>query len=361
MIKENELALIWFDYNNIGFSKVERFLEKFDKVEAVFDKNLLKNAIFEDDTLKEIKEKLLNLDKEKFEDKILDEFYKYNISAVTFLSENYPEKLKNIDSSPLVLYAKGDISLLNKKSVAIVGTRKPTTYGRIVCEKFTKELLSAGLVTVSGLAYGIDTVVATTTLDAGGKTIAVLAGGLDSIYPSQNKSLADKIVEYGGLLISEYRPSVKPLAYSFINRNRIVSALSLGTVIVEAGKTSGTMATARHAIEQGRELFVIPGNINSLQSEGTNNLIDEMPDTFTISPERVLFKLKIKKKKQEAEPVQVDLIESQILNVLSEGELTFDELSDKLNMKPSELSALLIKMEMFGLVAKGESNTYYKV
>lgn len=361
MYNDEELALLWFDYNDINFSKTEKILDKFEQIDDVFDKNKVKNAIFKDEQLNEIKEKLLNLDKDRFAEFVLNEFYKYNISAITFASKGYPEKLKNIDDSPLVIYARGDVSLLKKKSISIVGTRKPTTYGRIVTEKFTKELSSAGLVTISGLAYGIDTIVANSTLDVGGKTIAVLAGGLDSIYPSSNKGLADKIVETGGLLISENRPTIKPLAYSFINRNRIVSALGLGTLIVEAGKTSGTMATARHALEQGRELFVVPGNINSLQSEGTNNLIDEMPDTFTISPERILYRLKIKKKKEESAPVQVDLVQNQVLSLLSQGEMTFDELCEKTSMKPAELSATLIKLEMFGLIAKGAGNVYCKI
>jgi len=251
--------------------------------------------------------------------------------------------------------------LLNKKSISIVGTRKPSDYGKIVCEKFTKELSGAGLVTVSGLAYGTDTIVAETTIKNGGKTIAVLAGGLDSIYPAQNKSLSKRIEE-NGLLVSEYRIGIRPQNYSFVNRNRIVSALGLGTLIVEAGKISGTITTARFAIEQGRELFVVPGNIYSLQSEGTNNLINEIPDTFTISPERILFKLKIKKKdtSNQTQSVQVDLNESKVLSLLSEKELSFDELCEKSQIKPSVLSALLIKMEMLDLVKKGDSNTYFK-
>ncbi len=361
MINDDELALVWFDYQNVKFAKVEQILDKFEQISDIFDKKCVENAFFENKVLEEIKYKMLEIDKEEFQEFVLNEFYKYNISAVTFASKSYPEKLKNIADPPLVLYAKGDVSLLNKKSISIVGTRKPTPYGRIVTEKFTKELSRAGLVTVSGLAYGIDTVVAKLTLEVGGKTIAVLAGGLDSIYPSQNKSLADEIVETGGLLISEYRPQIKPLQYSFIERNRIVSALGLGTLIIEAGKTSGTMATARHALEQGRELFVVPGNINSPESEGTNNLIDEMPDTFTICPERILYRLKIKKKEQKQAEVQVDMLESDILEILSKGELNFDELAEKTGMKPAELSAKLIKLEMFGLVQKGPLNTYYKI
>ena len=154
---------------------------------------------------------------------------------------------------------------------------------------------------------------------------------------------------------------VSSLAYMFLNRNRIVSALGLGTLIVEAGISSGTMTTARHAIEQGRELFVIPGNINSNQSAGTNSLIDEMPDTFTISPERILYKLKIKKNSVPKSEKQIDLSESDILNALFDSEKTFDELCEITKLTASALSSKLIKMEMFGLIKKGESNTYYKV
>lgn len=358
-----ELALLWFDYEGFDFCKVEKILAKFEHIDDIFDKNLTKNAIFDKFDSKDLKEKLATIDEENFANKIADEFYKYNISAVTYLSKNYPDKLKNLTDPPLVLYFKGDSSLLNKKSISIIGSRKPSDYGKIVCEKWTKELSSAGLVTVSGLAYGIDTLVAENSINAGGKTIAVLAGGLDSIYPAQNKQLAEKIAS-NGLLVSENRIGIKPQAWMFVNRNRIVSGLGLGTLIIEAGRNSGTMTTARHAIEQGRELFVVPGNINSPNSEGTNQLIDEIPDTFTISPDRILMKLKIKKKKQkdvQVEGVQVGLEQSAILEALSGGELSFDELVDKTGLKPSKLSSELIKMEMFGLVKKGDSNTYYKL
>ncbi len=360
MLTRDELALVWFDYNDFSFAKVETILTKFSQISDIFDKNLIKNAVFENDSDGSFKQKLLEIDEEKFADKIYDEFYKYNISAVTYISKNYPEKLKTIDSPPLVLYAKGDVDLLNKKSISIVGTRKPTDYGKIVCEKFTKELSAAGLVTVSGLAYGIDTIVAESSLAAGGKTIAVLAGGLDSIYPSQNKSLSERISN-NGLLVSEQRIGVRPANYTFVNRNRIVAGLGLGTLIIEAGKKSGTMITAKYAIEQSRELFVVPGNIYSVQSEGTNNLIDEIPDAFTISPNRILQRLKIKKKQTAVETVQVDMVEGKILQALASGGLSFDDLADQTGMKPAELSSNLIKMEMFGLVKKGDSNTYYKM
>lgn len=358
MITKQELVCLWFDYSGYSFSKLERILLEFNQIEALFDKKLIKNAFFDKD-LEHIKQELLALNENEFLEKVENEFYKFGIDFITFVSPDYPEKLKVISDPPLVLYAKGDRSLLNKKSIAIVGTRSPSEYGKIVCEKFTKELSSSGLVTVSGLAYGIDTIVAQSTLDVGGKTIAVLAGGLDSIYPAANTNLA-KQIEKNGLLISELRPGVKPANYSFIQRNRIVSALSLGTLIVEAGKRSGTMATARFAIEQSRELFVVPGNIYSNKSEGTNNLIDEMPDTFTISPDRILHRLKIKKKETNVKSVQVGFENNLLLGALEAGEKSFDELSNITNMKTSELSSELIKMEMFGLIKIGDDGLYYK-
>ena len=362
MYNKEELMLLWFDYNGYSFSKLERVLKEFDEISALFDKNLVKNAVF-DATLAEIKTNLLSADFEKFEEMVVSEHYKHNIKAITYISREYPIKLKTIDEPPLVLYTRGDVTLLNKKTISIVGTRTPSDYGKIVCEKFTKELSSAGLVTVSGLAYGIDTIVAESTLEAKGKTIAVLAGGLDSIYPASNTNLSKRVAE-NGLLVSEYRIGVKPQTYSFVNRNRIVSALGLGTLIIEAGKKSGTMTTARFAVEQSRELFVVPGNINSKLSEGTNNLINEMPDTFTISPDRILYRLGIEKKqiKQQSflEP-DANSEENKILKALENGELSFDDLCDKTGLKPAEISSELIRLEMFGLIRKGSGNIYYKI
>ena len=359
-MKREEIVLLWLDYNSISFSKFEKILSKFDQFDDIFNEKLVKNALFDDKT-NELLTKLRNANLDEFAQNTISQMEKYGVHAITFLSKGYPQKLAEIDDPPLVLYVKGNEELLTKKSISIVGTRKPTTYGKIVCEKFSKELSEAGLVTVSGLAYGIDTIVAEKTLETGGKTIAVLAGGLDSIYPSQNTGLASKIVEKGGLLVTEYHIGIKPANYHFVNRNRIVSALGLGLVIVEAGKHSGTMTTANFALEQSRELFVVPGNINSLQSEGTNSLIDQMPDIFTISTNRILFKLGIKKQTEPKSAMQVDLIENSILDLLKVQEMSFDAICDELKISASALSATLIKLEMFGLVKKGEGNIYYKV
>lgn len=359
-MKREDLILVWFNYHGFSFSGVESIFEKFDTVDELFDKSKVSQVLGKDANKKFLDE-YLKTDFEKFESEVEEDLYKFDIKFVTYLSDDYPKNLLDISEPPIVLYYKGDLEILNENTISIVGTRKPTTYGKIVCENFTKELVESGLVTISGLAYGIDTIVAETTLANSGKTVAVLAGGLDSIYPSQNNALSKRIVENGGLLITEYRPRLRPQGYYFVNRNRIVSALGLGLLIVEAGKSSGTMTTAKYALDQSKELFVVPGNINSPQSEGTNSLIDQMPDIFTISASRILFKLNIKKKEVQKSAVQVDMLEANILAELENGEMTFDDIAEKLKISPSVLSSKLIKMEMFGLVKKGNGNTYYKM
>jgi len=285
---------------------------------------------------------------------------KYKINCVFYYNSEYPESLKNIDSKPLVLYYKGDVKLLNKKCIAIVGTRKPTNYGREVTKHFAEVLSKAGLVTVSGLAYGLDMEVAENTLKVKGKTIAVLGGGLDKIYPSQNTFLAEKIVENGGLLISLYPPKKSPTKYSFVERNAIISGLSLGTIIIEAGENSGTLNTAKHTIEQGKELFVVPANIFSEASIGSNKLIEELPETFTISPERVLKVLKIdcniNSKKDNKNNISDEM--KVIVNLLYEGEKDFETLQEETKMNSKSLISLLTTMEINGLIKKLAGNFY---
>ena len=302
----------------------------------------LKNAI----SVKNIENTLLKLQK-------------YNIKSVFYHNEEYPKQLKDIVGPPPVIYYKGDISLLKEKSIAIVGTRRPTSYGREVTRLFAGKLTKAGLVTVSGLAYGLDMEVAVATLENKGKTIAVLGGGLDEIYPSQNTNLAKQIVDNGGLLISLYPPERKPTKYSFVDRNRIISGVSLGTIIVEAGESSGTLNTANHAIEQGRELFVVPANINSIASKGSNRLIEELPETFTLNPEHVLKVLNIDALASSDEKKnEVGDQEKIIVNLLYEQDLDFDQIQEKTKIEPKTLISLLTMMEINGLIKKLPGNFY---
>lgn len=288
------------------------------------------------------------------------ELQKYGIKVISVLDEEYPESLKEIQDHPICLYFKGDISLLNEKCIAIIGTRRPTFYGRDVTRLFSKELASAGVVTVSGLAYGLDSEVALSTIEAKGKTIAVLGGGLDSIYPSQNQNLAEKIVETGGLLLSEYPLFRRPTQYSFLERNRIISGISLGALVVEAGKKSGTLNTIKHAIDQGREVFAVPGSIFSQASEGVNELICEIPDVFTISPNQILERFNIKKQQRESDSKKLKVAddEKMIVEALYEGAMDFDTLEAKTNIESKSLISLLTRMEISGLIKKLPGNEY---
>ncbi len=193
---------------------------------------------------------------------------------VTLTSDEYPPLLRQISDAPLVLYIRGDTALLSRHAVAIVGTRKPSAYGSSVAHRLASDLAQRGLVIVSGLARGIDSASHRGALEAGGKTVAVLGSGIDVIYPSENRSLVKKIVE-SGAMISEFPLGTGPAPQNFPIRNRIISGLALGVIIVEAAEYSGSLITARLALEQNREVFGVPGNITSAQSFGPNHLIKQ--------------------------------------------------------------------------------------
>ena len=199
------------------------------------------------------------------------------IEEIFIENKEYPEQLRNIYDPPLKLYVLGNKQILNQKGIAIVGTRKATEYGKKVAFQFAKELCKKGINIISGLALGIDTYAHMGALqpECTGKTIAVLGSGLDEIYPKENIDLAKQIIKSGGCIISEYSIGTKPEKLNFPQRNRIISGLSEGVLVVEAGEKSGSLITADFALEQGREVFAVPGNISSNVSIGTNNLIKQ--------------------------------------------------------------------------------------
>ena len=197
------------------------------------------------------------------------------VKAITWRDAIYPERLKQIADAPPVLYVRGSLSAEDETSVAVVGTRRPTDYGYRVTNDLCAALADHGVTVVSGLALGIDSRAHKSTLDAGGRTIAVLGNGLDSVYPRENLRLAERIVAEGGAVVSEFALGVRPEASNFPRRNRIISGMTLGTLITEAGETSGTRWTVYHALEQDREIFCVPGSIYSETSKLTNRLIRE--------------------------------------------------------------------------------------
>lgn len=199
------------------------------------------------------------------------------IEEIKIEDENYPKQLREIYDAPLKLYVLGNKEILSQTGIAIVGSRKATAYGKKVALQFSKDLSKSGINIISGLALGIDTCAHLGTLhqDSVGKTIAVLGSGLDEIYPKQNIELAKQIIKSGGCIITEYPLGTKPEKLHFPQRNRIISGLSKGVLIVEASEKSGSLITADFALEQGREVFAVPGNILNTTSVGTNNLIKQ--------------------------------------------------------------------------------------
>ena len=217
--------------------------------------------------------------------------------VVAYSSDDYPPQLKQIPDPPLVLYVRGDVKVLSRHALAIVGTRRPTAYGSQVAQRLARDLAQRQLVIVSGLARGIDSAAHRGALEAAGKTVAVLGSGIDVIYPRENKRLAEQVTKCGAL-ISEFPPGTSPVPENFPIRNRTISGLTLGVVVVEAAEYSGSLITARLALEQNREVFAVPGNITSAQSFGPNHLIkqgaklvDEWMDVIEEFPAEIRMQL----------------------------------------------------------------------
>ncbi len=284
------------------------------------------------------------------------------ITVLTIEDKNYPESLKNISDPPICLYIKSKLPI--KKifdysfGFAIVGTRQPTDYGVRLARYFSGELTKAGFVIISGLAYGIDTIAHQTCLLDNGKTIAVLGCGVDIIYPIANKNLYEKIIE-NGAVISEFPPGQTVLKGLFIARNRIISGLSKGVMVVEGEKDSGSLITARYAVEQGKEVFAPPAPILSAKSEAPNFLLKQGAKLVT-SVEDIFeeFNLKIKPSKKEEILTQLSEFEKKIFLKLTKKSLSIEELILFFQKPINEVLNILSIMEVKGVIRKKETGEY---
>lgn len=280
------------------------------------------------------------------------------VNYVSIIDDEYPDQLREIYDPPLVLFCKGDVSVLKTRCIGVVGTRTPTRYGQKVCDSFAREFARSGLTVVSGFARGVDSIAHKAVVDSDAPTIAVFACGLDTCYPSENRGLHDAIIAHGGLIVTEYPLGVKPLQYHFPERNRIISGLSEGVFLPEATLKSGSLITARLAIEQGKDLFVVPGNINSPESEGTNKLLQEMPHAFVIAPEDVFDRLGVKQVKRETEVVELNMAETMIVDALHDREMHFEELLEISGLGAGELNTLLMNLQLNGIIEETGGNHY---
>lgn len=273
MIDEYE---VWLSNINISNKRKIELLKKFRTAKKIWnlDKKSLEKLDLKESEINNILE---NEEKRNLE-KYVNYMVKHNILLVSCFSEKYPDSLKFIDNRPVFLYIRGNIENLYEDCIAIVGSRNASIYGRNVARKIAKELADRNINIVSGLAAGIDKFAHLGALESKtGKTIAVLGTGIsdNEIYPFENKKLFENILENKGTIISEFKLGTKPLKYNFPLRNRIISGLSTKLIVVEAAKNSGSLITADFALEQGKDIYAVPGNITSENSVGTNELIKQ--------------------------------------------------------------------------------------
>ncbi len=274
--------------------------------------------------------------------------------------EEYPEPLRHISQSPFGLYIRGTLSA-NDLTLAIVGTRRASADGKTTARMFARELAGAGFTIASGLAFGIDAAAHEGCLDAGGATVAVLAGGLDDVYPQTHEPLARKILEHGGALISEYPPNEPPYGYRFIERNRIISGIARGTLIVEAPESSGALATARYAVEQNREVFVTPGAMTAANFKGSHALIRQGAE-FVSSPDDIMEAYGVDKKVAMAR-VAVSASTEEILILKALAEISSGASVDKL-VEMTKLEPRIVNRALSFLIIRGivkESDRGYTI
>lgn len=297
-----------------------------------------------------------------------DECYEFitkrGINYITYDSEDYPDLLKEIYNPPIVLFVKGDLSECNlKKTLAVVGSRKASSSAKDSLSKIIAEFANSDICIVSGLAEGIDGVAHSSALNYGLKTIAVVGHGFDYCYPSTNKHLYKEIEKNGGAIITEYWPTFPPVAWRFPQRNRIVSGLSYGTLVVEAALKSGALITANLTLEQGRELMCMPGALNNPNTEGIYKLLKDGASMATCAQDilDVLGWQFIVEKKVSTAEFNLSPLEQKIYDFVSVESKSFDDIILKLGVDFSELTSVLTMMELKGIIKQTQQGGYIKV
>lgn len=343
----------------IGPSRFKKLLGYFGNLKDAWQANAAEfaEAGLEKELVQEIitRRALINPDEE------FEKLTKEGISVITILDKNYPRLLKEIYDPPYLLYIRGEFKKEDEFALAVVGTRQPSSYGEQITPWIVEKLASAGLTIVSGLARGIDTMAHLGALSVGGRTIGVAGAGIDkqSIYPPSNRQLAEKIAQQGAI-ISEYPIGALALRHHFPTRNRIISGLSRGVLVVEAAAKSGALLTANHALAQNREVFTIPGSIYSKASAGPNELI-KMGAKLITRPEDIFDELNLQSLKSYIENRQVipeSPEEEKILKILSHEPIHIDKIIQMTKMDAASVNATLSIMEMKGKVRNLGGNNF---
>ena len=343
----------------IGAVRFQRLLERFGDAESAWKAS--PGELAGAGLSAKLIERLVAIREKVDLSRIWEQIQSKEIQVLTWLDEAYPQRLKEIEQPPPVLYLRGALVPEDAWAVAIVGTRRVTPYGRQVTEEVASFLAANGVTVVSGLARGVDAIAHNAALKAGGRTLAVLGSGVDRIYPPENRALAGKIFEHGAVL-SDYAPGTPPEASNFPPRNRIISGLSMAVVVIEAGETSGALITAEFAAEQGREIFAVPGNILAPQSKGTNKLIQQgaLPLLSTDDILQVLNLTRVGQHKAARKVLPADEVEEKLLNAIGEEPLHVDEIRNQTGLPVEKVSAALVMMELKGMVRQ-VGNMHYVV
>lgn len=357
----NRDILIWLNSLKVGNKNIENIMKQVPQLIDIW--NFSSNQIYNLKGIKpKIKEKIISNRNKDYMEKLFIDIDKHNINTITIFDEDYPETLYHIYDSPKVLYTKGKITSKDKFSIAVVGSRKATSYGKWATEKFVKELVQLDITIVSGLALGIDGIAHRIALEENGRTIAVLGNGLDTVYPKRNKDIYEEISNKGAVL-TEYFLGVPPLAYNFPQRNRIISGLSLGVIVIEAKERSGSLITAHHALEQGKEVFSLPGNINSIFSKGTNKLIKDgakpIMDIDDIIEEIYELQEKVKTKKEKTVDYSgLSPLEIKVFELIKEGPIHCDSIAFTIGLDISTVYSVLTILELKGMIKELTGRTF---
>lgn len=342
----------------IGAVRYQALLSRFGTLAEAWraTRSELKETGLEDRIIRLIADERANIDPESE----MERLEKLTVRALTWDDPAYPSQLREVDDSPPVLYIRGDLQPADGLAVAVVGTRRPTPYGRQVAEELSYQLAANGVTVVSGLARGIDAIAHRAAIQAGGRTLAVMACGLDMVYPPEHAKLARELIDHGALM-SEQPLGTQPRGDFFPRRNRILSGLSLGTLVVEGDLKSGALITADFANDQGRDVFAVPGSIFSAQSRGTNAKIQRGEAKLVLKVDDILGELNL-----QAVPEQLEMqqlipatdTEADLLRHISKEPVHIDEVCRESGLPASTVSSLLAMMELKGLVRDVGAKAY---
>ncbi len=353
----------WVGFNlvkGIGAVRMRALLAYFDSLEDAWraSPDQLQEAGLSSKLIEMVTKVRAGVDLEK----IWAQIEAQGISVLTWDDELYPPRLKEIEQPPPVIYVRGGITLDDHFAVAIVGTRRITPYGRQITEELASFLAGQGVTVVSGLARGVDAAAHSAALKAGGRTIGVLGSGVDKIYPPEHLPMAEKMMKQGAV-VSDYAVGTAPESTNFPPRNRIISGLSMATVVIEAGVTSGALITAEFAAEQGREVFAVPGSILAPQSKGTNKLIQNGAHPL-LSPQDLVQALNLTRAgefKAARKAIPADALEAQLLSALGDEPVHVDEIRNATGLPIEKVSATLTLMELKGMVRQVGGMNYISV